>query len=128
MGYYITNREVNNVVIKKENIDKALKALNKLGKERINLSWVYEDILANATNIVDAMDECRWDGEINDNGDFELGYFTGEKYGSDDIIFDTIAPYVEEGGYIEMQGEEGELWRWVFTNGECIEKSPNIIW
>ena len=128
MGYYIENRAVEGFIIKEENIEKAVKALNDLGESNVRLSWVCEDVLANETNIVELMDECRWNGFINDDGDYELEYFTGEKYGSDDTIFNVLAPFVEEGAYIEMQGEEGELWRWKFTDGQCKEITPKITW
>ena len=128
MGYYMNNRAVEGFIIKEENIEKAVKALNDLGKSNIKLSWVDSCELARSKNIVDLMNECRWSGFINDDEDFELEYFTGEKYGSDETIFTFLAPYVEDGAFIEMQGEEGELWRWVFTDGTCKEKVPKIIW
>jgi hypothetical protein len=40
----------------------------------------------------------------------------------------AIAPYVEENSYIEMVGEDGDRWRWVFKNGKCEEKYPEVIW
>ena len=53
-------------------------------------------------------------------------YFEGEKYGDDDLIFNAIAPYVEDGSYIQMNGEDGAIWRWVFENGKCVEKQATI--
>jgi len=54
--------------------------------------------------------------------------FEGENNGSDKEIFEVIAPYVEEGSYIEMCGEEGEIWRWVFDGKTCVEKTPTVKW
>lgn len=128
MGYYMNLMEIEKFKIKKDNIEKAVKALNELGKNSSHLMWVNENIMATETDIEKLMREVRWEGFINEEGDFELEYFNGEKYGSDDDIFNTIAPYVEEGSYIQMQGEDGAMWRWIFKDGKCIEKAPKIIW
>ena len=54
--------------------------------------------------------------------------FTGEKLWDHDEMFKEIAPYVEDGSYIEMHGEDGSMWRWVFKNGVCHEIDPVITW
>jgi hypothetical protein len=30
--------------------------------------------------------------------------------------------------YIEMYGEDGDKWRWIFKNGKCEEVYPKVIW
>jgi len=45
-----------------------------------------------------------------------------------DEMCKQIAPYVEDGSYIEMSGEDGAMWRWVFKHGECHEISAVITW
>jgi hypothetical protein len=55
-------------------------------------------------------------------------HFTLEKLGDDHEILDAIAPAVENASCIEMSGEEGDLWRWVFKDGRCQEIFPKIIW
>ena len=53
--------------------------------------------------------------------------FDGERQdGTETAMFDSIAPFVEPGSYIEMQGEDGEVWRWVFDGVNCIEKNAEI--
>lgn len=54
--------------------------------------------------------------------------FRGDKVDGDLEIFKTIAPYVRDGSSIEMLGEDGERWKWVFENGNCHEVRPKIIW
>ncbi len=51
-----------------------------------------------------------------------------EYLGEERIIFNVIAPFVEEGSFIEIVGEDGETWRWVFEGGKCEEKKPKIKW
>ena len=47
-------------------------------------------------------------------GDIIAIEFEGEKLGDDDLLFETLAPFVEDGSCIEMEGEDGSVWRWVF--------------
>jgi hypothetical protein len=54
--------------------------------------------------------------------------FTGECAGAEKELFNAIAPYVEKDSWIEMSGEEGEVWRYVFDGEKCFEKSPKIEW
>lgn len=54
--------------------------------------------------------------------------FMSECLGSNKELFDVIAPYVEKDSYIEMSGEEGEIWRWVFDGKDYQEKEPNVSW
>lgn len=128
MGYCIELRRINDCTIKKDDIPKVVEALNKLGRSGERLSWIDTSRLATSTDIDELMYEIRWPGFVNDDGDFEIEYFSGEKYGSDEEVFKVLAPFFPDDAYIEMQGEEGELWRWIFKDGKCEEKSPTIIW
>ena len=54
--------------------------------------------------------------------------FTGEKLTCQDDILEVLAPFSENGSYIEMVGEDFEQWRWVIKNGKIAEITPKIIW
>ena len=129
MGYFMNQREAN-FTIKKEYVDKAWNALIELlSKEDITLSWIDNQEVLNSTSFEKAMSECRWNIEVNEQGDYDSIYFNGEKYGGDEeVILEVIAPYVEDGSYIQKQGEEGEQWRWIFDEGKVIEKCATLIW
>ena len=49
--------------------------------------------------------------------------FYGEKLGDDEIFLSALAPYVEDGSYLEFEGEDGYSWRWSFKNGKLVEKT-----
>lgn len=52
-----------------------------------------------------------------------------EAIGYDDTpLFNSIAPYVRNGSFIQMIDEEGNQWRWVFDNGKCKQVQPKIVW
>lgn len=137
MGYYIDQVD-NDFTIKKENIQKAWDALIELFKiEKKSIhdssgwhySWINTDSVLNAKTFEDAMDEARWEVTTNPlNGDIDAIYFNGEKYGGDEtIILGSIAPYVENGSYIIMQGEAGERWKWKFINGMVEEVHGHFV-
>lgn len=114
--------------IKKENQEKALEAIKGLtGKETItgysgedHFSWVTTEEFLIALHLEDALEAWRWTVEFDEGGDIiDIG-FNGEKYGDDIILFNAIAPFVED-GYIQMKGEDDAVWRWSFKDGVCKE-------
>jgi len=126
MGYYIELME-SSFMILKENQDAALTAIKALaGKETIkdssgmHFSWVNTENFLKAKTIHDALKEWHWETQVNQKGDIFDLYFTGEKLGDDNVLFDAIAPYVED-GYIQMKGEDDYVWRWIFKGGQMRE-------
>jgi len=130
VGYCI-DLEESTIVIKKENADTIVELLRNFAKQKFikneSLMWIDLDELINANSINELFDEMRYQLKVNDNGDYEIDYFSGEKLGDDYEIFQIIAPCIEN-GYIELNGEDGFSWRWVFKNGECRKIYPTVIW
>jgi len=118
--------------IKVENKNKALEAIKKLASGEPGFShnyrWFQNEDFENFLNLKEAMNKWRWEIEEDEDGNVYYIHFIGEKSGDDDILFNAIAPFVEEGSFIQMLGEEGEMWRWVFNDEKCIEIYPTIIW
>ena len=78
-------------------------------------SWVDEQGAFNAKTFKEVAEAFRWEIDLDDEGNVYWISFNGEKYGGDEMVFlNAIAPYVKKGSYIEMQGEEGERWKWYF--------------
>jgi len=134
MGYCMEQRDTN-FKIKKENVAEAFKACQTLfGKETIedsggrHFSWVDTKVLMEATNLKEFMEEWRWEIVLDEDGNVTDIGFEGDKIGDDEYLFNTIAPFVESGSFIEMSGEDGCLWRWVFKDGKLHDISPEINW
>jgi hypothetical protein len=64
----------------------------------------------------------------NLNGRFVVVHFDGEKLGSDEHFWSTIAPYMDDFGIVEMRGEDGAHWRWVIEDGAIKELWAHIEW
>lgn len=94
-----------------------------------------DEVAMKADTLAEALSAMRWDADQNENGDIVGLEFTGEKSsGDDDVALAAIAPFVRSNfpsdnlPYIEMQGEQGEMWRWIFVDGEVREVEPTITW
>lgn len=119
MGYcmYLMDSSIH---IKKEQFTSALEAVKVAFPENRDIQTL--------TELEDAMCDFYYALEFNDIGDICGISFDGEKLRDDDIFWSALAPYVEDGDFIEMEGEDLNRWRWVFKNGVCREIKPTITW
>lgn len=130
MGYYIEMID-SKFEIKKENFKKALESLKSVfvpenmncydyigGKQYPHFSWVDTHEVLRSKTLGEALEEIRYEPEYDDNGDICNVEFTGQKYGSENVFFNALAPYVESGSYIAFEGEDGDTWEWSFNNGK----------
>lgn len=81
-----------------------------------------------ATTLRQAMTMCRWNLGIDDQGHVYKIDFKGENLYDDEQVLEAIAWAVEDGSYIEMFGEDGQRWRWVFNNGSMKVVDAIITW
>ena len=138
MGYCMWQDDCN-FVIKAANFPAALQAIKDLilNKENIDdgswsrevrYSWADTDAVMESETLIDALSAWRWDAHTGWGGDIYFISFTGEKSGQDKFLFQAIAPYVKNGSYICMRGEDGALWRWYFEGGVCKEQEGRVIY
>lgn len=90
--------------------------------------WVDMTKLAQSEDLKEAFRAWRWIVDVTKNGDIDGIEFNGEKLGDDEFLFSTIAPYVEDGSYIQMRGEDGSRWRWYWINGNLLEDNVKTFW
>lgn len=145
MGYYI-DVSVNNVVIPADKVQVCLAAINGMHEKNVVMSrggggewkagskadgwysWVRNPGTEGFSNLLDALGDWRWEATEDVLGSVTIEYFTGEKYGDDELLFTAIAPYIAGGGAIEFRGEDGAMWRYLFEGGEMHEQSAEISW
>lgn len=134
MGYYIKQVRAK-FFITKDQKDAALEAIRKLaGGETIkdasgkHYSWVRTENFVRAESLKEALEMWRWGITLDPNRNVVGISFGGEKAGDDKILFDAIAPFVQDESYIEMSGEDGERWRWLFTGGKCIQQKGRVVY
>lgn len=154
MGYYVNIVDCN-FTMKKENYDKAYKAVCELNSSRYNdikrggrwsdepavkpgysksvssnpdkwyswMAWNYDEI---CNNIIEVLEMLGFDVLGNESGIFDLCY--DGKTGQEDIFFNALAPYIENGSYILWRGEDNDMYVWEFEDGEMTEKDAQITW
>jgi len=126
MGYCMNMRKCK-IRIECENKNSALNILKQFTKGK-QFAWVDSEVIQKCTNLEEALHEMRYEAILDDCSNIINLEFIGEKLGDDDKLFNYIAPFVEDGSYIEMAGEDGDIWRWVFTNTNCEWKCPELKW
>jgi len=138
MGYCMYQKNCY-MFIDKKDFDAVIEAVKNLlkrveeigggcnGSQR-TFSWVDSYELQNSVSISDVFNSWRWEVGFDENGNINLFEFAGEKLGDDEILFSSIAPWVRENSYIQMQGEDDDMWRWYFADGKMKEIHPQITW
>lgn len=120
MSYYIQQRATQ-MRIKAENFSNVVEAINNYSTTG--------SVLYHFTGIEEAMDYIGFAIDIDDKtGDIINIEYINEKIGNLAEALKYIAPFVEGGCYIEFGGEDGALWRYMFSNGACKEIAPEIKW
>jgi hypothetical protein len=135
MGYSMSLQD-QKFLLKRSDAAKALEALKELFRKHPNgpnnyghFSWIETKDVLSANSLQKAMRACRWGLETNggDDGDFDIIEFDGEKLGDDELIFSAIAPFVKDDSFVEMRGEDGSIWKWVFKDGKVKEKTGKVV-
>ena len=130
MGYDVKQTDAN-FAIRFANFESACKALEDMVEKRQQLNGINAKEVLSACRRHDffaAMRICGWECDGNEKGINGITYCC-DTLGYDDlIVLKTIAPFVKSGSYIEMLGGEGEKWRWLFKNGDCMEEKALILY
>ena len=118
MGYCITQGDTEFAITDKAG---ALAAIKELANDRDYFSWVNGEEVRDAETVREAFRAWRW--ELDSEG----LYFCGEKLGEDALLFETVAPYVKDGSYIVIRGEDGDTWKWLFEDGKFQELTGKVV-
>lgn len=142
MGYFVQTTKTN-FIIKKNKLKKAYKALCKLNsrddlksggnwgnldvkpqdstsvssnpnKWFNGLDWNYDEIYKSTEEILHALG---FETEILQSGDLEIVGFKGEM-GDEDFFLEDLAPFVEDGSYIEWINDDDLVWKYTFLQGD----------
>jgi hypothetical protein len=81
--------------------------------------WCDPDAIEQATNLEGLLTALRWRPTCDKEGNIINVEYEGGKLGEDEEIWGVFAPFIRSGSFIEMEGEDGECWRWVFDGKEC---------
>jgi len=124
VGYYIEQRGTRFFVLA-EDKPKIVKVLRSLPHRRYD--WV-DDNFHQLTDIHEMGQAWRWQFDTDNDGNINDIWFQGQKLGDEETFFKTIAPFVRDSSFIEMEGDDDERWRWVFKNGQLYEQDSKLVW
>lgn len=77
-------------------------------------SWTNTETCRNATDIYEIIEEFVNEVMVDDTNPLSFSIYFDSKTGQEDILFETLAPFLENGSYANWQGENGEHYRWEF--------------
>lgn len=78
-------------------------------------SFTDPDEIRAATTLADMMAAFRWPVHEDADGNIDGIEFSGQKLGDDRQVFDALAPFIEDGSFIEIDGDV--FIRWEFRGG-----------
>ena len=90
--------------------------------------WVNPQRVVEAKDLAEILKAWRYQPKLDAQGNITGVEFTGEKSGACHELFKMIAPAVQSGSFIEMLGEDGAKWRWVFDGTTCEEIQAMVNW
>lgn len=142
MGYYIQTRHTS-FAIRTDNLPRFFDLVSNLmsdenveenghggsyangGKTQSWYSWVSTDAVRRAVadrDIVRVFEEWGYEldflNEVDGILNYRLDIRDGDaKIGDEETFFAAIAPVVVDGSYLDVKGEDGAEWRWMWKNG-----------
>ena len=127
MGYCMDMKGID-ASFKKENANKIINTIQEnIKNKNIDGGYVDFNYILKSDDILEIFEEFRFPLILIDD-EYQIEYFSGEKYGGyEEDLFSLIAPYMND-GYMEFIGEDGYMWRYLFKDGKFKEISATIIW
>ena len=103
MGYDIWQRD-SSFCIRKENFPGLVKAAIQR----------FPDLFDERSSVREILGEFDFEVDKDAEGNLSDIVFTGEKAGNEDDLFETIAPFVEQGSSVSFYGEDNSIWQYCF--------------
>ena len=140
MGYYVDTTAAN-IFISKDKFEDCYNAMCKLNErddlksggswgagisadepkpEGINyhpgrwFSWMDANYPDKCKSMEDILHELGFENISYDKEGNLIDLCYSNKIGSEEHFFQSIAPFIKEGSYINWSGEDNELWQWYF--------------
>ena len=118
MGYDVSNRG-SKFFISRNFFDQAAEALRNYRRK-----CGYDP--ASDSSLAALLSDYYWIVENDENGNIIDIYLDDDRIGDDDEMFDAIAPFVQAGSYIALEGEDGFIWCFYFDGTHCTSHNAVI--
>jgi len=101
------------------------------------MGYSYDLLLCNSNIFVEAQHAERvaeiiadagYELDGDENGNINGFTSDGSDICDDDELYQTLAPFLRSGSFLELSNELGDTWRWVFFDGNCKRINPVTLW
>lgn len=80
-------------------------------------------------DLIEVLQHHGFEVVCSDKGDISgLSFPTSSSFGTEHDLLQAIAPWVEEGSFIEMTGEDDSVWRWYFDGLNCQHQPGRVVY
>lgn len=91
-------------------------------------SWTDTQACRDATHIADIVEQffrgsAEW---ADDYSSFTVN--VDSKIGQEDVLLETLAPFLTDGSHLHYRGEDGSLFGWEVRNGTLVNVKAIIVW
>lgn len=85
-------------------------------------AWMSPDFPDHCKDFLSVLTQMGFEYDLDSEGNLALVHYDN-KTGAEGYFFEAIAPFIQDGSFIEWRGEDGGEFRWLFTNGTCSEQT-----
>lgn len=89
-------------------------------------AWTDSKACRNATTLIEIIGQFFEEASFDGDDLKTLTIYDRNKIGQEDILFETLAPFIEPNTNIEWVGEDGAHWRWKF-DGQAMVVQDGVI-
>lgn len=125
MGYYMSQLDEADFIIRSENKPAAMNALRNWEKSILRSGE--SSLFKRAENLEDMLHTLGWEAYPDKIGNIVEISFIDETLCDEDQWMNAIAPFVERGSIIKMHGEDDCLWCWYFDGECCTSYSGEVV-
>jgi hypothetical protein len=90
-------------------------------------SWMDADYPSKCKTLEEVLQEVGFDPYFDADGNLESLLYDS-KTGCEEIFLTALAPFMRGGSYINWRGEEGELYRYEFQEGQMRQLTGNVTY
>lgn len=113
-------------------MDHLIKFHTKAKAQNTQFKWVDNDKCLESLEVGDLIgyfQHWSYDARIElSTGNITRIEATCEKLGEEDKLWEQIAPWVNDGSYIQCHGEDSAYWRWAFREGKFFFVEAQLHW
>lgn len=89
-------------------------------------SWTDSMVCRKAETVWEIIDEFVDEIVMNEDGSWQIIF--SSKTGQEDVLFETLAPFMEPGSYANWTGEDDSHWRWEFDGEKMITRQGEVVY